>query len=172
MATDRARFKTIAFESRTAHSQTVGSNISRIMKEALIKICAWFSLIIFTPASVVGLFMINSAETLWTSILITLIFALFALTGWHGKKFGSDDFQISKGKKIIAALSLAFGLTMVVGFPLLIVQFSGTENSISAIRNLVILFLPTIILSIAILFIKQEKTTNLKGGKRAATNKT
>jgi len=131
------------------------------MKSILVKISAWFSVIFYLIMSFVSL-VIMFTEKIEYGIIITLfMFLLLSFTGWNARKFGSTNFIVKKYSKILAILTLIFGIFFLVFTPIIFASQFGFGNSFVAIFTLFILFSPAIISAIAILFGGTKEPVNI-----------
>ena len=127
------------------------------MKEIIVRISAWFTLIIFSITSLVSLTLFFSEKINIGIVISSLMCILFSLNGWNARKYGLASFKIYRFSKPVAILSLIFGIIFIVFVPILFSSFSDSNSTFLAIRNLVILFSPVVISSIAILGAKPKK---------------
>lgn len=121
------------------------------MKDTIVRVCAWFTLIVFALTSVVGLGMIFTEKFNASVLLVPLLCLLMSATGWYATKSGLSGFKTNIFSKTVAMVSLIFGILVVILVPILFANSFGLNDSWLAIRNLLILFLPVVISAIAIL---------------------
>jgi hypothetical protein len=121
------------------------------MLATIIRICAWFTMIIFSLTSIAGLIMVFNEKVTIPAILTFIVCSVMSITGWYARKFGLSGFKVDKLSKLLAVISLIFGIIFIVFVPLLFGSISGLEDSFVAIRNLFILFLPVVFSAFAIL---------------------
>ena len=126
------------------------------MKGTIVRVCAWFTLIIFALTSVVGIVMMFTQKFNVSIPLAPLLCLFMSATGWYARKFGLSGFKTDFVSKSVAIVSLILGILFVTLIPILFANSFGFSDSWLAIRNLVILFLPVVISAIAILTSKQQ----------------
>lgn len=120
-------------------------------------------MIIFALTSIVGIVLMFT-EKFNVSVLVALLMCLLmSATGWYARKFGLSGFKIHSISKAIAIVSLILGILLVILFPILFANLFGVKESWLAIRNMLILFLPVVISSIAILSSKSNYTAKQYG---------
>lgn len=117
------------------------------MKGILVRVCSWFSMIVYSLLLIV-VFIIEDDPS---SIIVFFMCLCISVTGWFGRKFGLPEFKNNKFSKLSAIFSLIFGIAFMVVFPIIFGNLFGFKDSFLAIRNLIILFLPVVITSVAIL---------------------
>jgi len=130
------------------------------MKGAIVRVCAWFTLIIFALTSIVGIGMIFTEKFNVSVLPAPLLCLLMSATGWYARKFGRLGFRTHVFSKTIAVVSLILGILLLTLFPILFANSFGFSDSWLAIRNLLILFLPVVISAIAILTSKSAELRN------------
>ena len=128
------------------------------MKGIIVRICAWFTLIIFSLTSLVSLIMLFTKTFSVAAILAFLMCLLTSATGWYARKFGLSRFRIYPLSKPIAVVSMLFGTVFITLVPILFASSFGFNDSWLAIRNLLILFFPVVISAFAILASKSESS--------------
>ena len=128
------------------------------MQGIFVRVCSWFTLIIFSLMSIVGLIMILVEKINIAAIITFIMCLLVSVTGWYARRYGLSGFKTNKLSKLSAILSLIFGIGFIILIPILFANLFGFENTYLAIRNLLILFLPAVIASIAILSSKSGET--------------
>jgi hypothetical protein len=121
------------------------------MKGMIVRICAWFTMIIYSLTSVVGLIPILVKEFTVAGMLAVIMFLVMSVTGWHARNFGLPRFRTYPFSIMTALVSLIMGLAFIILAPILLASFFGFEDSWLAIRNLVILFFPVVVSAVAIL---------------------
>ena len=131
------------------------------MKGTFVRICAWFTVIMFSLMTLAGAVLIFTEDSKMTAIIAILMCVVMSLTGWYARKFGLSDFRIHFLSKPMAVASLLLGALFVILFPVLFASISGFEDSWPAIRNLLILFLPALVSSIAILLSRPKRSLNV-----------
>jgi hypothetical protein len=129
------------------------------MKGIIVRVSAWFTLVIFGLTSIVGIGMIFTEKISVSVFFAPLLCLVMSATGWYAIKFGLSGFSAHIFSKTIAAVSLIFGILLIILMPILFASSFGFSDSWLAIRNLIILFLPVVISAIAILI---SKSTGLK----------
>ncbi|MBU3822492.1 hypothetical protein KO566_10495 [Flavobacteriaceae bacterium XHP0103] len=122
------------------------------MKIILVKISAWFSSIFYLIMSLVSLLIMFSERIKYSMVIVFSMFLLMSLTGWKARRFGLENFNVNKYSKILAVLTLIFGIFFLVFAPIMFVSQFDFKNSYTAIITLLIIFLPAVISAIAILF--------------------
>ena len=108
--------------------------------------------------SISGLTLILTDDFKVVEILAFLMCAAMTTTGWHARKFGLAGFRIYPFSKPTAVVSLIFGVVLVTLAPIAFANLLGFQNSLSAIRNLLLLFIPVVISAIAILLANRNAT--------------
>lgn len=131
------------------------------MKVILVRVCSWFAMIIFSLISIVVL--IEDVDM--AAAFVFFMCLCISATGWHARKFGSPGFKSNKFSKLLAIFSLVFGILFMVLIPILSTNLFGFDDSFLAIRNLLILFLPVVISSTAILISKPGEDEDLINNK-------
>jgi hypothetical protein len=130
------------------------------MKGKIVRVCAWFTLIVFALTSIVGIGMIFTQKFNVSVIFAPFLCLLISATGWYARKFGLSGFQTHVFPKTVAVMSLIFGILLMTLVPVLFANSFGLSESWLAIRNLLILFLPVVISAIAILTSKSAEVKN------------
>ena len=126
------------------------------MKEKIIRINAWFTTIFFGLMSIIILLIIFIENFDVYKLITFLLFVVLSSAGWCTRKFGLNSFKFYKLSKPLAVLSLAFGILFVIVAPLIFVNHFGFTESFVAIFTLVIMFIPAVLSSIAILISKSK----------------
>ena len=93
------------------------------------------------------------------SITAFLIILGMAITGIYARKYGLPSFKLYRFSKPLAIFSLFFGSLFIVLVPTIFARLYGLNGSFKAIITLLIMFIPVVIASIAILVSKSEKLT-------------
>jgi hypothetical protein len=132
------------------------------MKGIIIRICAWFTVIIFSLTSLVAVIMLFTQPFRVAAILVFLMCLVMSATGWYARKFGLTGFRIYAFSKQIAAVSVVFGIALITLVPILFASSFGFRDSWLAIRNLLMLFFPVVISAIAILTSKSKNSVEPK----------
>jgi hypothetical protein len=132
-----------------------------MMKGTVVRICAWFTLIIFGLMSLVGLIMLFTEPFSLATILAFLMCLVTSLTGWHARKYGLPEFRPYAFSGPIAAVSMILGIVLITLVPILFASSFGFSDSWFAIRNLLLLFFPVVISAMAILTSKGATSTDL-----------
>ena len=127
------------------------------MKEKFVRLNAWFTTIFFSIMSICCLFIVFEKKFEIWAVFTMLIFVAIAFSGFSARNFGSRKFRRYPLSKHIAILSLMFGILFVVIAPLIFTNLFGLRDSFKAIVALVIMFIPTVITSLAILFNKSGR---------------
>lgn len=140
------------------------------MKGIVVRICAWFTLIIFSLTSLVALIMFFTEPLSVATILAFLMCLFMSATGWYARKFGLSRFRIYSFSKPIAVVSMLFGTIFITLVPILFASSFGFSDSWLAIRNLLIIFCPVVISAIAILASKAESSAGVEGNFINKTN--
>jgi hypothetical protein len=135
---------------------------SQLMKGTIVRICAWFTLILFSLTSLVALIMLFTETSSVAAILAFLMCLMMSATGWYARKFGQTGFRIYAFSKPIAVVSMVFGIVLITLVPILFASSFGFSDSWLAIRNLLILFSPVVISAIAILTSKSKNSVEPK----------
>jgi len=148
----------------TAHAQTLAAiKYSKSMKGTIVRVCAWFTMIIFVLTFIAGIGLMFTENFNVPILVAPLVCLLMSATGWYARKFGLSGFKIHVFSKTIAGVSLILGIVSVTLFPILFANLFGFKDSWLAIRNMLILFLPVVISSIAILSSKSDHSTKRFG---------
>ena len=124
------------------------------MKEKIIRICAWFTMILFSLCSIVGLVLIFSENFDPAAFGTFFMCSGLSITGWHGRKIGLPTFTLNRYSRPLAIFSLIVGATWILIVPWIFVSFFGIEDTYGAIINLEITFIPVLIASIGVIFSK------------------
>ena len=132
------------------------------MKEKIIRINAWFTVVFFALMSIVSLLMIFLENFDVYKLAIFLLFIGLTITGFSARNFGFNKFKLYQLSKPLAVFSLVFGILFVIGVPLIFVNLFGIIESFGAIFALAIMFIPTVVSSSAILFLKRKKIEKLE----------
>ena len=122
----------------------------------MIRICAWISLIFYTILSLVT-FAILFLEELNISAIVSLtMFAAMAYTGWSAKKIKSLHFKRTKFAMVTAIISLLFGVLFITLAPFVFAKSYGIGDSYESIIVLLIMFIPAVVSSIALILKKHN----------------
>ncbi len=122
----------------------------------MIRICAWISLVFYTIMSFVT-FTILLLEELNISAIVTLtIFVIMAYTGWNAIKYQSINFKRTKFIRITAIISLLFGVMFITLAPFVFAKSYGIGDSYESILALLVMFIPDIVSSIALISKKNK----------------
>ena len=119
--------------------------------KTLVRICSWFTLILGSALVLTSFVMLFSKEISTSSVLTIIFFVSATVIGWTGKKYGSSDYSNNKLSKISAIVVIIFGFLLIVFIPILSINLFGFNDSYLAIRNILIIFAPMVIVAIAIL---------------------
>ncbi len=121
------------------------------MKEKIVRIFGWISAVFYSIMALIT-FLILIYESLEITAVLTLtIFIGMAVTGWNARTFGLNDSKHTCIIKLTAIFSLIFGLVFAIFSPFIFSSSYGIGDSYEPIIVLIIMFLPSIISSIAIL---------------------
>ena len=127
------------------------------MKEKIIRINAWFTVIFFALMSIVSLLMIFMENFDVYKLVIFLLFIGMAITGLCARNFGLEKFKLYQLSKPLAVFSLVFGILFIIVAPLIFVNLFGIKESVGAIFALAIMFVPAVVSSCAILIWKRKE---------------
>ncbi len=118
-----------------------------------IRICAWFTTVIFGLMTFIGIGLMSYEGYNSISLLTVVLCLITALTGWNARRAGLVNYEPVRFSKVFAIVTLLGGIFFTIVFPLIIVTFfEGEDNTFLAIRNIWILFVPTCVSALAILF--------------------
>jgi hypothetical protein len=121
------------------------------MKEKTVRIFGWISVIFYSIMALI-MFLILIYESLEITAFLTLtIFTGMAVTGWNARRFGLNDFKHKLIIKLTAIFSLIFGCVFAILSPFIFSKSYGIGDSYEPIVVLIVMFLPSIISSLAIL---------------------
>jgi cytochrome b subunit of formate dehydrogenase len=126
------------------------------MKDALVRICAWFTMILFFLVSLTGLAMLFAKDFEMITLIVLPLCMITSLTGWHARKFGLPAFKTNFLTKSVAIISLIFGGLAISLMPMLLAITKSFHGSWPAIRNSLIMFFPVVISALAILFSRSK----------------
>lgn len=135
-----------------------------MMKNKIVRVCAWFTMIFFSLTSVVLLIMIFTENSKQIPIITFLIIIGMAITGLNTRNYGLSGFKLNRFSKPLALFSLLAGILFAILAPIIFTSSFGLNESFNAIITLLIMFLPVIISSIALITSKSRgfaKTENL-----------
>ncbi len=124
------------------------------MKGKIVRICAWFTMIFFSLTSLMSLVMIFTENSILVSLITFIIILGMAVTGLYARKYGLPDFRLYRFAKPLAVFSLLMGIFFVILTPIIFAGKFGLNNSFKAIITLLIMFLPVVISSVALLVSK------------------
>lgn len=118
-----------------------------------IRICAWFSFVIFIGMALAGVGIAKSEGYTPTSMLTVVLCLITAWTGWNARRAGLRNFTPFRFSKIFAILTILIGILFNILVPIFFLTFlSGNDNLATSIRNIWILFIPPCVSAFAILF--------------------
>lgn len=121
------------------------------MKEKIVRIFGWISVVFYSiMALVTSLILIYENLDIY-AIFSLSIFVGMAFTGWKTRNFGLINFKPTRLKKIVAIFSLICGCFFAIFSPYIFASSYGLRDSYEPIIVLIIIFLPSVITSIAIL---------------------
>ena len=126
------------------------------MKEIIITISAWFSIIFYTLMSLVALIVLLTEEFNYAVIATIFMFLSMSVTGFYARKIGNTNFKTIRISKLFAILTLIFGIFFVVLVPVLFSTLFNINESYLIIIVLFILYGPAVITSLAILTAKPQ----------------
>ncbi|WP_111672739.1 hypothetical protein [Algoriphagus litoralis] len=132
------------------------------LKDEFIRISAWFTFIFFALISITSLFIIYLENFDFIKLSVFLLSVLISITGFFARKIGLDQFRLYKLAKPFAVFSLVFGILFSIVAPLFFVVVFGVMASFEAILALVIMFIPAVVSSSAILFLKRKTNRNVQ----------
>lgn len=121
------------------------------MMKTLIRICAWFTLIISTGLVLISILMLLNGQSNTGLIIACLFFIAATIIGWFGRKYGSVEYIKTRISILSSIIVILFGIFLIVVIPIFSVGFFGLSDSYLAIRNIIIIFVPMVIVAIAIL---------------------
>jgi hypothetical protein len=124
------------------------------MKEIIITISAWFSIIFYPIMSLVALIVLLTEEFNYAVMVTIFMFLSMAVNGFYARKIGNTDFKTIRISKLFAIFNLIFGIFFVVLVPILFSTLFNINESYSIIIALFILYGPAVITSLAILTAK------------------
>lgn len=125
------------------------------MKEKFIRVNAWFTLIFFAFMSIVSLLMIFAENFDVYKIAVFLLFVGMTITGLSARNYGLNKFKLYQLSKPLAVFSLVFGILFVIVAPFIFANLFGVKESFGAIFALAIMFIPAVVSSCVILFLKR-----------------
>jgi hypothetical protein len=121
------------------------------MKEKIVRIFGWISFVFYSiMALVTSLILIYENLDIY-AISSLSIFVGMAFTGWNARNFELINFNPTRLKKVVAIFSLIFGCFFAIFSPYIFASSYGLGDSYEPIIVLIIMFLPSVITSIAIL---------------------
>lgn len=129
------------------------------MKEIFVRICGWYTFVLFLILSLV-LLVVVFVEGLDIDIAMVICFMMFislSLTGWNVKRYGLKNYSLSRFMKLIAVLPLILVIVFVFFIPIWVMNSASLDIPDKVIWLLIFTFLPGIISSIAILITKSKK---------------
>ena len=129
------------------------------MKEKIVRVCAWFTIIFFSLTSLVSFLMIFTEKSKIAIIGTFLILLGMSITGFYTRKFGLPSFKLYRFSKPLAIFTLIIGTLFVILAPIIFTKVSGFRSSFKAIITLLIMFLPVVVTSVAILASNSTKKT-------------
>jgi hypothetical protein len=128
------------------------------MKEIIVRICSWYSLIIYSITSLISLLTLLIEKIDVGIIFVFLMCFSLSFTGWNARKYGLPNYRINRYSKLTAIVSLIFGIISIVIIPILLTSLPDSNDNYLVTLILAILFSPIVISSIAILSTKSENT--------------
>lgn len=129
------------------------------MKEIFVRICGWYTFVLFLILSLV-LLVVVFVDGLDIDIAIIICFMMFislSLTGWNAKKYGLKNYSLNRFMKLIAVLPLILLIVFIFFIPIWVMNSAGLDIPDKAIWLLILMFLPGMISSIAILITRGKK---------------
>jgi len=121
------------------------------MKEKIVRIFGWISAVFYSIMALIT-FLILIYESLEITAFLTLtIFIGMAVTGWNARMFGLNNFRHRLIIRLTAIFSLIFGCVFAILSPFVFSKSYGIGDSFEPIIVLIVMFLPSIISSLAIL---------------------
>lgn len=126
------------------------------MREKIIRINAWFSLIFFAILSVFSILILTIEEFHISQLVALILFLVMTITGFTARNIGLKEFIMYKYSVLFAILSFLGAVFFVIVVPHLLIYLIGFPNSFSAIISSIIMFLPIFISSVSILLFKMK----------------
>lgn len=136
-------------------------HLLRFMINTIIRINSWFSTFFYTLMSFLCLLMIFAEDFDGYKLVTCLLFLTLAITGFVTRNFGLTTFKFFKYLKHLAILCLVFAILFVIVAPLLLINHFGIDDSFGAILILIVMFIPAIVSSLAILFYKPKENIKI-----------
>lgn len=124
------------------------------MKEIIITIAAWFSIIFYPIMSLVAIIILLTEEFNYAVVVTIFMFLSMSVTGFYARKIGNIDFKTVRIAKLFAILTLIFGIFFVVLVPIVFSTIFNINESYLIIIGLFILYGPAVITSLAFLTAK------------------
>ncbi|MEL1241325.1 hypothetical protein [Flavobacterium flavipallidum] len=126
------------------------------MKEKIVRIFGWISVVFYSIMALITFLILIYESLEITALLALTIFIGMAITGWKARTFGLNNFKHKLLVKLTAIFSLIFGCVFAILSPFIFSKSYGIGDSYEPIIVLIIMFLPSIISSLAILI--KDKT--------------
>ena len=130
-------------------------------QEKIIRINGWITFIFFGLLSIVTLLIMIKESFNIYQLITFFLFIVMTFSGSHARKFGLQKFKLYKYSRVLALISLLAGIFFTVIVPFYLINLIGFQDSFSAISCSLIMFLPVLISSSAILFQKQTRFNRL-----------
>ncbi len=124
------------------------------MREKIVRINAWLSLIFFALMSVITILILFTEEFNIFQIVTLLLFLVMTVTGFYARKIGLEEFILYKYSVLFAIISFCGAILFVVAVPFFLIYLFGFPYSVTAIITSIIIFLPILISSVSILILK------------------
>ena len=121
------------------------------MKEKIIRIFAWYTLILFLILSFVLLILILTEKFDIFYVLSFFICIGIALNGFFTRRYSLPNFILTRLSKFLTILSLLVGSFFCLYIPIVFMKLYGFEESILSLFTLLLLFIPSFIISIFLL---------------------
>lgn len=127
------------------------------MKGIIIRICAWYTFVLFSILSLVSLIIAFNEGISDATVVLLFMCALLSITGWNARRYGLKNYNLNIFMKLIAILPLILVIVFMFFIPIWAMSSAGLDIPDKAIWLLIFIFLPGIISSIAILITKVKK---------------
>lgn len=121
------------------------------MKEKIVGIFGWISAVFYSIMALITFLILIYESLEITAFLSLTIFIGMAITGWNARTFGLKNFEHKLIIKLTAIFSLIFGCVFATLSPFIFSKSYGIGDSYEPIIVLIVMFLPSIISSLAIL---------------------
>lgn len=127
------------------------------MKEIFVRICGWYTFVLFSILSLVSFIIVFNEGISVATVVLLFMCALLSLTGWNTRRYGLKKYNLNRFMKLIAVLPLILAIVFMFLIPMWIMDSAGLDIPDKAVWLLILMFLPGMISSIAILITKGKK---------------